>query len=198
MKHPGNFRLGRIVVRRYLKRYTESGSKSERSLIVTEIVRNLKEEGLVGAFVEKVCDRWSKASDQLAQETVRQLLRHLNTEKHKPAKRARKSKCQVGESQVFNEVKALMGQVGNPDISSRVKELTRHAMTDVDFQEAFNRANSELLDSLKKHFTGSAPSKDQDQDRQRQETTAQQQGSSTRDLLPGRLVTSEPANNMLK
>ena len=44
----------------------------------------------------------------------------------------------------------MMGQLNYVDLSKRVEQLTVQAKSDSDFQNAFNRANSELLESFKK------------------------------------------------
>ncbi|CAB9501120.1 Nitrilase family, member 2 [Seminavis robusta] len=150
-KHPGNIKLREIVVGQYLKRYTECASKFEKSLMVTEIVQHMKDRSTVGAFVRKIGDRWYKAPEQLAREKVGQLLRNLNPEKYKSSNKAKKAKRQADEYLYDEGVDHMMGQLGYTDISKRVGELTANAKTDDDFQAAFNAANSELLNQLKKN-----------------------------------------------
>ena len=48
-----------------------------------------------------------------------------------------------------DEVDQIMNRSSYRDITHRVKELTKDARKDSDFQEAFNRANLELLKTFK-------------------------------------------------
>ena len=47
-----------------------------------------------------------------------------------------------------NDVDMMLDQLNYTDISRRVSELTINARTDSDFQQAFNQANTELLNEL--------------------------------------------------
>ena len=48
-----------------------------------------------------------------------------------------------------DEVDQIMNRGTNTDITERVKELTKNARRDSDFQKAFNTANLELLKTFK-------------------------------------------------
>ena len=47
-----------------------------------------------------------------------------------------------------NDVDMMLDKLNYTDISRRVSELTINARTDSDFQQAFNQANTELLNEL--------------------------------------------------
>lgn len=61
-----------------------------------------------------------------------------------------------------DEVDQIMNRSSYRDITHRVKELTKDARKDADFQEAFNRANLELLKTFKTEQIREAETDDDD------------------------------------
>ena len=98
----------------------------------------------------------SGVGDQLAYECLSftpcsgQCLRNLLHSKYSSSTQAKRAQRQVNETKFDEGVDRMMNQLDYVDLSKRVKELTVQAKSDKDFQDAFNRANSELLESIKK------------------------------------------------
>ena len=127
----------------------------------TRQVTNCPEKKLVSSpyIFMKHFVRTSLASgvgDQLAYECLSltpfsgQCLRNLLHSKYSSSTQAKRAQRQVNETKFDEGVDRMMNQLDYVDLSKRVKELTVQAKSDKDFQDAFNRANSELLESIKK------------------------------------------------
>lgn len=71
-------------------------------------------------------------------------------DKYSSSTLAKRAQRQLNETKFDEGVDRMMNQLDYVNLSKRVKELTVQARSDSDFQEAFNRANSELLESFKK------------------------------------------------
>ena len=69
--------------------------------------------------------------------------------KYRSSTKAKKLSRKVKQSMLDDEVDQIMNRSSYRDITHRVKELTKDARKDSDFQEAFNRANLELLKTFK-------------------------------------------------
>ena len=92
-----------------------------------------------------------------------QCLRNLLHKKYSSSTQAKRAQRKVNETK-FDEdvdnactccscrkdVDNMMDQLNYVDISKRVQQLTVNAKSDLDFQRAFNQANSELLETFKK------------------------------------------------
>lgn len=92
---------------------------------------------------------WYEAGDHLAREKVGQCLRDMLHSKYRSSTKAKKLSRKVKQSMLDDEVDQIMNRSSYQDITQRVKELTKDAQQDSDFQEAFNRANLELLKTFK-------------------------------------------------
>lgn len=69
--------------------------------------------------------------------------------KYRSSTKAKKLSRKVKQSMLDDEVDQIMNRSSYRDITHRVKELTKDARKDADFQNAFNRANLELLKTFK-------------------------------------------------
>jgi hypothetical protein len=69
--------------------------------------------------------------------------------KYRSSTKAKKLSRKVKQSMLDDEVDQIMNRSSYRDITHRVKELTKDARKDSDFQNAFNRANLELLTTFK-------------------------------------------------
>ena len=68
---------------------------------------------------------------------------------YRSSTKAKKLSRKVKQSMLDDEVDQIMNRSNYRDITHRVKELTKGARKDSDFQNAFNRANLELLTTFK-------------------------------------------------
>ena len=85
----------------------------------------------------------------VAREKVGQALRDMLHSKYRSSTKAKKLSRKVKQSMLDDEVDQIMNRGTNTDITERVKELTKNARRDSDFQKAFNTANLELLQTFK-------------------------------------------------
>lgn len=97
----------------------------------------------------------------VAREKVGQALRDMLHSKYRSSTKAKKLSRKVKQSMLDDEVDQIMNRGTNTDITERVKELTKDARRDSDFQKAFNTANLELLKTFK---TEPLPRDDDDDD----------------------------------
>ena len=79
-----------------------------------------------------------------------QCLRNLLHKKYSSSTQAKRAQRKVNETKFDEDVDKMMDQLNYVDISKRVQQLTVNAKSDLDFQRAFNQANSELLETFKK------------------------------------------------
>ena len=151
IKHTGNITFQQTA-KCYLKRYSESATKAEKSHIVSEIICTVKDASPNGGFIKKIGDQWYVADDHLAREKVSQKLRNLLHGKYKSSTKAKKMTRKLKGSIFDDEVGCALSQLdssGGDVVLHRVEELTAEAKTESDFQRAFNQANIELLRKLK-------------------------------------------------
>ena len=92
---------------------------------------------------------FSLSLTSVAREKVGQALRDMLHSKYRSSTKAKKLSRRVKQSMLDDEVDQIMNRGTNTDITERVKELTKDARRDSDFQKAFNTANLELLKTFK-------------------------------------------------
>lgn len=148
VNHTGNKRF-KLIVESSLQRYSKAPSKLAKSAIVSDIVDTIRKSSPDGGFVKKEGTMWYEAGDHLAREKVGQALRDMLHSKYRSSTKAKKLSRKVKQSMLDDEVDQIMNRGTNTDITERVKELTKDARRDSDFQEAFNMANLELLKTFK-------------------------------------------------
>lgn len=91
----GNRRF-RVICQTYLSEYLNAGSKHEKSIVVTKVVRTLRDACPVGAFVAFEKGRWWEVSDRASREKVGTFLRdcladnYKSSSKNKIAQRRKK------------------------------------------------------------------------------------------------------------
>lgn len=75
-KHPGNLKF-RALVQHKMKDYSESGDKTVKSFIISNIWKSMREESFCGGFVKKDAetDKWIVASDCTVRATIAQAFR---------------------------------------------------------------------------------------------------------------------------
>lgn len=148
VNHTGNKRF-KLIVESSLQRYSNAPSKLAKSAIVSDIVETIRQSSPGGGFVKKEGSMWYEAGDHLAREKVGQCLRDMLHSKYRSSTKAKKLSRKVKQSMLDDEVDQIMNRSSYRDITHRVKELTKDARKDSDFQDAFNRANLELLKTFK-------------------------------------------------
>lgn len=70
----------------------------------------------------------------------------------------------VKQIMLDDEVDQMVQTTGYKDFSQRVRELTKQAVRDSDFQRAFNQANAELLQTFKTEERATKGDDDDDDD----------------------------------
>lgn len=149
--HEGN----RIFKRRlliYVERYSRTTHKMEKSMLISEIVKSIKERSNTG-FVKRVERKWYRVSDHLVREKISQGLRDLLHSRYKSSNKAKKQRRRELVSDVDNQMEAMMQ---SKSYVSRIIEKmaddfrTQRGMTpDEQVCAMFTRANSEILEALK-------------------------------------------------
>jgi hypothetical protein len=150
--HEGN----RIFKRRlliYVERYSRTTSKMEKSMLISEIVKSIKERSNTG-FVKHVEKKWYEVSDHLVREKISQGLRDLLHSRYKSSNKAKKQRRRELISHVDNQMEAMMQSKG---YVARIMEKMaddfrkqRKMAPDEQVCAMFTRANSEILEALKR------------------------------------------------
>jgi len=109
-------------------------------------------------------DIWYEAGDHLAREKVGQCFRDMLSGQYRSSAKAKKMSRKVKQIMLDDEVDQMVQTTGYKDFSQRVRELTKQAVRDSDFQRAFNQANAELLQTFKTEERATKGDDDDDDD----------------------------------
>ena len=71
LQHPGNKRF-RAIIQSRLQEYSNTTTKLEKSFIVSEVVRYVRQSSPEGGFVKELAGVWYEVGDHLAREKVGQ------------------------------------------------------------------------------------------------------------------------------
>jgi hypothetical protein len=163
--HAGNI-MYRTLIGAATDKYSMTTNKLEKTLIVSEIVEaihnkkannyNNNNGGGGGKFVKKVCKGgpWVEVDEVFAREKVGQSLRDGLHDKYKSSTKAKKQRrSQVNEK--FNgDIEKVI--FSNRRVSNRIQQLTKEVekngalASDYSIITIFSRANSDILESIKK------------------------------------------------
>jgi hypothetical protein len=151
--HSGN-KFYRCLVRRALERYSKATNKYEKTLIVSEIVDEVRARSPGGGFVKRGQDgRYCEVGDHLAREKVGQNLRDSLSSQYKSSTKAKRRRREVLSAGIVNEVESIFQS--SEYVSSRIEELSanmhRHGepTPEVFAMQLFTRTNLEILEALK-------------------------------------------------
>ena len=131
--HVGNERF-RKFVESYLERYSNAGTKLEKSYILSEIVTHIRKLSPNGGFVKKDPDtgRWSEVGDFLAREKTSQAFRDALHEKYKSSNISKKKRRQAE-------------QANKQQAQSPFETITEDSLSEADLQ--FALSNSKFMHS---------------------------------------------------
>jgi hypothetical protein len=154
--HIGNRRY-REIIAAATEKYATSTNKIEKSLIVSEIVDAIHQRK--GQFVKKetknnkgVC--WVIVDDVFAREKVSQSLRDGLHDRYKSSTKAKKQRRACVNEKFNDDVDRVIHS--NRVVSQRIQELSREVTrngamaSDFTILSLFSKANSDILESLKK------------------------------------------------
>mmetsp|Transcript_118601 Transcript_118601/g.177265 ORF Transcript_118601/g.177265 Transcript_118601/m.177265 type:complete len:214 (-) Transcript_118601:311-952(-) len=151
--HAGNI-MYRQLIGGSTDKYSMTTNKLEKTLIVSEIVEAIHKRG--GRFVKKLRKGgpWVEVDEVFAREKVGQSLRDGLHDKYKSSTKAKKQRrSQVNEK--FNgDIEKVI--FSNRRVSNRIQQLTKEVekngalASDYSIISLFSRANSDILESIKK------------------------------------------------
>lgn len=152
-EHPGN-RKYRVLIAASTDKYASTSNKLEKTLIVSEIVEAIHNEG--GMFVkkEKKGGPWVEVDEVFAREKIGQSLRDGLHDKYRSATKAKKQRKEKVNEKFNGDIDRVIH--GNESVSRRIEELTREVQrsgslaTDYSIVTLFSRANSDILETIKK------------------------------------------------
>lgn len=150
--HPGNKNLRGIVKQNGLK-YSQASSKMERSDIVSQIVLDLRAVGCCFLKHDAKSGLWKDVGDALARNKVGHLLRNSLSEQYRSSAQAKMCRRRHGSAQLHQSLSKILHS--NPEVSHIINQLSQvvndqNEMMDEEASRIFNKANSQLLASLKK------------------------------------------------
>lgn len=97
---PGNCRF-KAIVKKHLKSYSEARKRSEKSVIVSSILEETKQDAPEGAFVKNECGVWWEVDDIFAREKIGYLFRDYLRTQYKSSSRGRSSHVRRRSKEVF-------------------------------------------------------------------------------------------------
>lgn len=148
--HPGNIRFLQLI-NENLQNYKEASSKLEKSLIVSSIIDSIRRDAPEGAFVKQERGVWYEVGDHHAREKCGQRLRDLLSSKYSSASASKKRRRRNDETAMMSKLDEVIVSNGL-NLPGRIEELTSKKggePTDEELQEIFNKANMELLQTIK-------------------------------------------------
>jgi len=152
-EHPGN-KMYRAVIAGATERYSATSNKLEKTMIVSEIVNAVHKRQ--GMFVkkEKKGGPWVEVDEVFAREKIGQSLRDGLHDKYRSATKAKKQRKEKLNERFNGDIDRVIH--GNASVSRRIEELTREVRkngalaSDYSIVTLFSRANSDILETIKK------------------------------------------------
>lgn len=157
--HPGN-QFYRQLIEQCKAKYSSSSNKFEKTLVVSEILDVLiKANPLDGGFVKKgkKGEQWVVVSHAYAREKVGQSLRDTLHDQYKSSTKAKKMQRLMVTERIHGSVNQVINS--NQVVSNRMEALAKEveengsSTDDSAICTLFTRANSDILESLKKDAT---------------------------------------------
>lgn len=154
--HEGNKRY-RALIGAATDKYSTSNNKLEKTLVVSDIVEAIHKQS--GRFVkkEKKGGPWVVVDEVFAREKVGQSLRDGLHDKYKSSTKAKKQRRATVNEKFNGDIDRVIHS--NRVVSQRIDELTReveksgHVASDFSIISLFSRANSDILETIKKDAT---------------------------------------------
>jgi exonuclease VII large subunit len=152
-EHTGN-KMYRALIAGATERYSATSNKLEKTMIVSEIVNAVHKQQ--GMFVkkEKKGGPWVEVDEVFAREKIGQSLRDGLHDKYRSATKAKKQRKEKLNERFNGDIDRVIH--GNASVSRRIEELTREVRTngalasDYSIVTLFSRANSDILETIKK------------------------------------------------
>lgn len=152
-EHPGN-KMYRALIAGATERYSTTTNKLEKTMIVSEIVNAIHKRQ--GMFVkkEKKGGPWVEVDEVFAREKIGQSLRDGLHDKYRSATKAKKQRKEKLNERFNGDIDRVIH--GNASVSRRIEELTREVRkngalaSDYSIVTLFSRANSDILETIKK------------------------------------------------
>lgn len=158
--HPGNGHFLELLQREYLEKYSNAKCKLEKTLIISEIVNDVRERSPTHTgFVKRIQDCWCQVEDHLAREKVSQSLRNiLHTQYRSSVKSKKQRRCMIRQ-EIDNSVDDMLN-ASQSFLSLRISELSLEMdkkggakAPDAEVLRLFSQANIDILEGLKKDKT---------------------------------------------
>ena len=151
--HAGNI-MYRQLIGRSTTKYSTTSNKLEKTLIVSEIVEAVHSQH--GKFVKKLRKGgpWVEVDEVFAREKVGQSLRDGLHDKYKSSTKAKKQRRQNINEKFNGDIEKVI--FSNTKVSNRIEQLSKEVAkngalaSDYSIITIFSRANSDILESIKK------------------------------------------------
>ncbi|CAB9524115.1 Nitrilase family, member 2 [Seminavis robusta] len=143
-KHPGN-QFYRDTIEHFLPLYANAQCKLDKSLIVSSVVAVVRDASPKGGFVREENGQWYEASELLVRERIGASLRDMLHTKYSSSTKSKKKRRKQVQDKINEEVEEILHRQECKEIVGQLEKISKELDDDNELQEAFNKANRELL-----------------------------------------------------
>ena len=153
-KHPGNINF-RNVIEDNLSNYITARTKTDKSIVVSQIASAIREEG--GDFVryEESTGEWHQVCERALREKVGQSLRDVLHTQYRSSTKAKKHRKRFEHAQQHEDVINLLGP---NSVMTRLTNEIKEETPDFQVANMLNAANICILQELKRLLAIQTPS----------------------------------------
>mmetsp|Transcript_34767 Transcript_34767/g.84280 ORF Transcript_34767/g.84280 Transcript_34767/m.84280 type:complete len:195 (-) Transcript_34767:17-601(-) len=159
--HPGNIAF-QANISNHVTEYAEAQGKIEKSVIVSNIINNVRSKSPNGGFVKQIAGQWYEIGTTNARERVSQALRDKLSGQYRSSSSSKRKRKSEINAKINDDLDAFVAS--NQFVSKRMRTMSGaiethgKVMGDVQLEIMMNRMNSEILNELKKASTMILPS----------------------------------------
>ena len=151
-RHEGN-KVFQQTLQSYIGKYSATGCKLEKSLLISEIMNSVRNRPSEGGFIKRIGERWYSLGTHLSREKVSQGLRDLLHKQYRSSNRAKKRRrlklCTEFDKNIDEMLEA------RKFVTRRIEKVAKDvrsqdsAISDDEICGMFTRANLDILEALK-------------------------------------------------
>jgi hypothetical protein len=152
--HSGN-KFYREIIKNTIPQYSEANTKIDKTIIVNEILEEIRTRSRVGGFIKKNIDgHYYEVSEHFAREKIGQNLRDSLSNKYKSSAKAKRRRRVAASTKIFDDIDEIMQS--NECVINRMNILTStiekngvESTPEFFMNELFIQTNKDILEAFK-------------------------------------------------